>query len=344
MPAKPSSFTFAEIKAGVLLLASAAVFALFFVVIRGGSGPENPALYHASFHDTQGLNIGADVHFGGFKVGRVSAIGLDPDDQSQVRVTAEIRPDVPVNASSEASIAQVTLTSQRHLEISTGEPGAERLAAGAAIPTRSRDIFALAGEVAEKVSRTLDGVEKMLGADQYARKAEGDEKPVSIPDILANLHDGIGDFRGLVNNNAESVRGILERVREIEDSVHALVENIGGLVAENREGVRSAVAGANSALTGVDETVREAGAVVADVRAAAARLQTMVDTLQATLENTEQFTAEAGNLVSDNRADIQDLIRDLRQVAVYLQAFARQIAEQPQSVLRGAEPAGRRAP
>jgi hypothetical protein len=47
-------------------------------------------------------------------------------------------------------------------------------------------------------------------------------------------------------------------------------------------------------------------------------------------------------MLSENRPEIQDTIRDLRKTAEYLREFARTVSEQPEALLRGENRAGRR--
>ena len=121
MPAKQHDFTATEIKAGILVLVSLIVLVGFLAAVRGcRPKDDSERLYYAVFSDISGLNRGADVRFGGVLVGRVTAIEPDPDDRASIRVRARVVGHVPVNQGSVATIEQITLTAEKHLEISTG--------------------------------------------------------------------------------------------------------------------------------------------------------------------------------------------------------------------------------
>jgi len=137
MPAKQHDFTATEIKAGIMVLASLIILVGFLVAIRGCRPQDETAkTFYAVFTDISGLNRGADVRFGGVQVGKVTAIEPDPDDRTHIRVTAVIEGYVPVNHGSIATIEQVTMTTEKHLEISTG--GAETSTRWASIPRPRR--------------------------------------------------------------------------------------------------------------------------------------------------------------------------------------------------------------
>ena len=127
MPQKKNDFTKQEIMAGLLVLASVAVLAGFVAVITGMRPAEEHRTYFAEFTNTIGLDVGADVRFGGVKAGRVAEIVPNPEDRTSIRVRIELVPGTPVNAESVATIEQLSLTSPKHLDISTGSPDADLL-------------------------------------------------------------------------------------------------------------------------------------------------------------------------------------------------------------------------
>ncbi len=122
MPAKKSNFTTTEIKAGLMVLASVFVLVAFVVSIRGcGSRGEERNRFSADFTSIIGLDMGADVRFGGVEAGKVVGIEPDPDDHSRIRVVFEVPVSTPAgNHGSVASIEQISLTTAKHLEVSTG--------------------------------------------------------------------------------------------------------------------------------------------------------------------------------------------------------------------------------
>ena len=60
--------------------------------------------FSADFTSIIGLNLGAEVRFGGVKAGKVLEIAADPEDRSRIRVVFEVPADMPVNHGSVATI------------------------------------------------------------------------------------------------------------------------------------------------------------------------------------------------------------------------------------------------
>ncbi|HOZ46630.1 MAG TPA: MlaD family protein [Candidatus Hydrogenedentes bacterium] len=342
MPAKKHNFTVVEIKAGAMVIASVAVLILFFAVISGLRPPDDSLTFYASFTNTGGLNRGADVRFGGAKVGRVLDITLDDIDQSRILVQFSVQRGTPVNEGSMASIGQTTLTAEKHLEISTGEKGGASLADGAEIPAQQGGLFEYAASLAGSVQEVLADVAALMGVDEAVEKeARGEGEAVTIADLFANVDravdEGTGlvqETRGVIGDSSEDISRILDKVQEIEDSAKGLVNDIQGVLAENRENIRATVGG-------VRTTIEGAGVIVDDVKKVSARLEGLTDTIQAILDNAQLLSADAQGLIEENRPTMEDLLLDLRETLRSLRELSQTLAEQPQAIIRGKAVRGR---
>ena len=63
-----------------------------------------------------GWKPGADVLFGGIKVGQVTAVRPDPQDPTRIEILMDVRQGTPLNAKSVAKLGSVTvITSPVHL-------------------------------------------------------------------------------------------------------------------------------------------------------------------------------------------------------------------------------------
>lgn len=333
-----SRYTSAEIKAGFLVLASIVLFLLFFAAVRGIRPTQQRAVYHAYFTDIGGLNLGAPVRFGGYKVGRVSAIAIDREQPSRIRVDFEVPPDVPVNEESRAFVGQVSLTSEKHLEITTGDVDAPKLSPGSEIPSQRKDLFGLAGEVGGKVGDVLDRVKELLEKDDNGQETE---RPVSVPRVLENIDGAVSDLRDVMQENRGDIKEVLARLPEVEDTAKKLIQQMQDVVQENREDLRATVADARATATSAREAVAKIDGIAGDAAKVAARLEGMADDLQTILKNASGASADMREILQENRPRIEDIITELREAARYARGFAREIMEQPQSIIRGVKPQGR---
>ncbi|MBI3119112.1 MAG: MCE family protein, partial [Candidatus Hydrogenedentes bacterium] len=255
MPDRKHNFTATEIKAGIMVLVCGAVFFGFVAAIQGMRPPQETKTYYAQFSNTNGLNLGADVRFGGVKVGRVSTITPDPDDQTQIRVAATIAPGTPVNTETIATIEQTTLTAEKHLELSTGEKGAAELPSEAMVKavTKSGGLIELPDMegVITKVEDLLDDLMDFLGVEEAQELEEKGEREFAkitrvTADLRETLDEGTGlveDIRDVIDEQRPNITEITDKVKSIEDGVKEVLDDVGGMLEENRGPLRETMKG-----------------------------------------------------------------------------------------------------
>jgi len=338
MPVEKRSFTATEIKAGIMVLASVAMLALFLIVVQGMRPPEKTKTFYVAFTDTGGLNRGADIRFGGAKVGRVAQIELDPEDHSKIRVTANVRPEVPVNDKSQSFIGQTTLTAEKHLEITTGEKSAPLLAEGAVIPSRSGGLFDQAGALARSVESALEDVRDLLGVRQAKEKKTDMVTVTSLFEgVDTTIKSGttlVGDIKNTVAESRVDVDKILKKVQEVEDGARDLLADLRDIVGDNRKHI-------DGSIEGVHGIIEDAQPAVERVTALTERLDEIANALQEALDEAGAVAGEAKGALSDNRPVVDDIVLDLRETVRYLKTFSRTLSEQPEAVIRGKNVEGR---
>lgn len=338
MPRKKHDFTGTEIKAGIFFIAAVAVFILFFGVVTNQLPRATGKTFVCYFQDTGGLDAGADVRYGGYKVGRVTAIQLDPEDQSRIRVELTVDETVPVNEDSEVLITSVTLTSARHVEIRTGSSAAPLLAAGSVIPAKDGGLFTAVDVIADRVAGLLEDVQALVGVAEYTEAANGDTAPEelttvaqlfkSVDTILLEGEGLAGDIRGIVSDRRPDIDAVFESIRGVAETAQEVVSAVDEIVGENRDDIRATVANVRS-------TTEELGPIMAEARAVAERVDALADALQQTLDFAVVLTGDAAGLLGDNRAAVDDLVHELGEATRYLKLFARTLAERPQSLVLG---------
>ncbi|MCC6144250.1 MAG: MCE family protein [Candidatus Hydrogenedentes bacterium] len=343
MPAKKHNFTYTEIKAGILVILSAAVLVGFIVVTMGLRPKTEAAVYFAQFRNTNGLNPNADVRWGGYPVGKVTNVGFDPANQSLIRVELAVDPQVPVNADTIATIEQITLTAEKHLELSTGSQEAARLAPGETIQavTKSGGLIEMpdVDGVVARVENLLDDVLAFLGVDEAQKLEEqGEEEFAKISRIAADVRKAVNegtvlveDVRGVLNENAPEINKILKGVQDIETSSQELVTQLNAMLAENRQPIADSLKTVQGVMVDVD-------GIIDGIRG---NLDSMIVSLQATLDNAEGLSGNLGEFIESNRPAIEDILIELRATVRNLNDFSRTLSEQPYAVIRGAKPEGR---
>ncbi|MCP4903120.1 MAG: MCE family protein [bacterium] len=336
MAAKQSEFTATEIKAGVLVLVSLLILVGFVAAIRGCRPRDETAkIFYATFTDIGGLNAGAQVRFGGVEAGRVTSIESDPDDRSKIRAAAEVRGDVPVNKGSLASIGQITLTAEKHLEISTGNPGQPLCESGDTIPAGSGggfiDLPDMSG-VLTKLETLLDGVNVLLGVDQKRVEAgEGEFEVANVADLLASLQatadesgDTMQEVRSILVESRGGFQDVLNRLVVLEKSTTELIGQLNEVVAENREPLRESFANIRDFTVETRVNVDE-----------------LASSLQRTITHLEEVSANSNDLVDARRPAIEEILLNLQVSTRNLKELSRVLSEQPSALIRSKQPQGR---
>ena len=337
MPGARDSFTATEIKAGVLVVTSVLILVGFVAIIRGCMrSDEGMQVYYATFSDVGGLDEGADVRFGGVRVGRVEEIRIGADGRTQIRVTALVPAKVPVNAASIASIDQISLTAELHLEISSGEPGAPLLTDGASLPSTGVagglfDIPDVDGLIA-RIEGLLDDVGVLLGVErEQARAAATDDEVVGLAQLASVLATALREttstvrgVRSLVEDEPGGAREVMARLVELEEIASALMQEMRAAVAENREPLRQSMANVAELTDNAADTINK-----------------LSEGLESTMVHLQDAGANTSDLLDDQRPAIEEILLNLRQTTRNLRELSRTLANDPSALIRGARPQGR---
>lgn len=334
MNSKNDNFTATEIKAGLFVVASVVILIAFVVGIRGcRPGDESAKTFYASFTDISGLNLRADVRFGGVKVGRVTAINPDPDDRSMIRVTAVVQGDVPVNRSSVATVAQITLTAEKHLEISTGDADAELLRSGETLPARAgtggfMDLPDLEG-ITTRMELLLDSMTLLMGGTPVGG---ADRDIVDFAEVTAALQatldeskGAVREVNGVIAENRENLGEVVEKLVVLEETATRMMAEINEVIAENRRPL-------NETMVNVQELTEEASE----------RLEELLASLAITLQHFQDMGGNASDLLDDQRPTIESILSNLEETTRNLRRLSRTLADQPSAVVRGTKPLGRK--
>jgi phospholipid/cholesterol/gamma-HCH transport system substrate-binding protein len=337
MPAEKSNFTATEIKAGLMVLASVVVLVVFVGAIRGcDTGRVETNVFTAGFTSISGLDLGADVRFGGVKVGKVTDIGADPDHRSKITVVFEVPEDVPVNYGSVATVSQVSLTTGKHLEITTGNETEPLHVSGDRIASVDADdsVFGIPDlrGVVQRLENVLDGLVTLLGVEraELAAEANGDAMvdlaavTASLGDVLDAGASTLNNIDGAITENRDEVQHIIEHLASIESAAADLVTNLNTVVEENR-------APLNASLVNVENLSEEASA----------RLTELTASLAVTLKYLEGVGGNAGHLAEEHGPTLEQILLNLEATTRNLKQFSETLAEQPGALVRGTKPHGR---
>jgi ABC-type transporter Mla subunit MlaD len=337
MPAKKDNFTATEIKAGIMVVVAALVMIGFIAVMRGcGAGADEPNRFSADFSSIIGLDLGAEVRFGGVKAGKVVEIGTDPDDRSRIRVVFEVPASFPVNHGSVATIDQISLTTGKHLEISTGGSDQPLHVSGDRIESYTKesgfvDIPDLEG-VITRLETMLDGVITMLGVERATNEAASTgEELVDLAAVTAELGallragtSTVETVDATISENRQDLMEIVDRLIEMEAAATELLANLNTAIEENREPL-------GQTMINMERLSRTASD----------RLEELTRSLAVTLAYLQDVGGNASGLVEDQRPTLEQILVNLEATTRNLKHFSQTLADQPNALVRGSRPQGR---
>ena len=333
MPVEQHDFTATEIRAGLLVLVSFVILVGFLAAVRGCRPRDDSAKqYYATFTDISGLNAAADVRFGGVRVGRVTAIAPDAEDRSRIRVTVEVKGDIPVNEGSVASIEQVTMTAEKHLEITTGgadQPLHESGDTVSSSPSHGLlDLPDLEGVVV-RLDTLLDGLNTLIGVNQTGAEAADvidlKEIFVSLKATLDESAEVARDVSAVIGENRAGLGEIVKKLSALEGAATELMTQLNAVVAENRDPLHESVGNLHQMTAEMSERILELG-----------------DSLQATLTYLQNVGGNSSDMVDDQRPTIEEILINLQETTRNLREFSRVLADQPDALIRGKKQQGRK--
>ena len=357
MADKGASFTTTEIKAGIFVLLSGVVLLLFISSVLKYRPQGDSKTYYVYSSDAGGLGRSADVRFGGILAGRSTDVGTDPDDQSRIRITVQVASSTPVNVDSRAFVSQTTLTSEKHLEITTGTKDASPLEPLSEIPSSVGGLFGDISGLTTAVTQLLEDVTLLLGiSDGKGNQILALDDGRTIAELFTTMEGLLEDRRILIGVVDEEGRPLVVEGRKtfsevlvnVDDAVVHGGDLLGGLeeiLEENRQEINDVLTTAKDVGDSAQEAVDHLDAILTDNRE---NIDGAIEGARHALESLDSLTAELEKLtvslqgaIDRNGATLEDMLRDLSDTMRNLKEVTRTLAEQPQAILRGKQPVGR---
>ena len=223
-----------------------------------------------------GLQIGSPVRYRGLGVGSVAEVGLDPQNDQQIRVLIEVTVGTPVLEGAAASFERSGITGGVFVQISGGQPGGAVLVPP---PDRSHPVIPTRPGQLDQVITSIP--EALRQATVLMERAQGflsEENQRSLTEILVNIQT-------LTEGLAERT----DSLTQVVDNVDSLLANLDGFLVSTEGDVRLVIQRLAETLEAVN---REATLVSSEV-------QEMARSFSGTAD-------EASQLLSDLRPDLRD--------------------------------------
>jgi phospholipid/cholesterol/gamma-HCH transport system substrate-binding protein len=316
-----------EIKAGATILVSLAILVVAVLLVGRGGFESYPKQYRIEFGGVGGLEEGAQVRFGGVKVGRVLRITPPGKDSSRVQVLVAVRKDVILRAGTEAAISTLGLVGEHYIELTNPKPGPEEMAPGSLIAAKDQATMA---EVVQTIREVGDAAKSLL-----ARVHTMVDGPVE--DLLKRTTQA-------VDSGDHLLKGAQQVLSENRKSIRSALDNVSGILEENRAPIRTAVADLGKLILRVDEVMKDGGALVQKVDAAVDEkggdLKGILVVMKGDLERAREVLDDLDRAVSNfdravtsNMDNIEATMDNLRRATQNARELTQTLKERPWQVL-----------
>jgi len=317
-----------EVKVGAFVVISMAlllgtIYRVSNMRMRGARVPYRTYLRYAG-----GLEPGADVLFGGIKVGTVTAVHPDPQDPTRIEILIDVKQGTPVNAKSVAKLGSVTIITSPAISISMGSNDAPRLPPNGVIP--SQESISI-DDTQRKVVALADSANGLLG---------------SVRDDINNL---TGDARKLIANlneltgkpNRQHIAEILTNADTMITSVSPKVDHISDQIVKLSDDANSLMAKLNPTVDNVNATVSNANDTITAVREP---LRADLAELQKTLDQARTLVGELQTSIRAKDQGINETLENVRTATDNLNDLTESVKERPWSLVRIKQPKDRKVP
>ena len=317
-----------EAKVGAFVLVCAAI--LLATVYRVSSAQIRGARvsYKTYLRYAGGLEPGADVLFGGIKVGTVTAVQPDAQDPTRIEILMDVKQGTPLNAKSVAKLGSVTVVTSPVISISMGSNDAPRLPAGS--------------EIASKETISLDDTERKI-------VALADSAQTLLESVRTDMNNLTGDARSLMANlndatgkpNQQHLADILANADAMVARLSPKIDQIGDQAVKLTNDANGVMAKVGPAIDNVNATVSNANETITTIREPA----------QADLAEARKTLEQAQGLIVDLRAawrakdqDITYTLKNIRMATDNLNDLTESVKERPWSLVRIKQPKDRKVP
>ena len=317
-----------EAKVGLFVVISAAVLLVSVYRISTATIRGAHVSYKTYFRYAGGLEPGADVLFGGIKVGNVTAVRSDTEDPTRIVILLDVKTGTPLNANSVAKLGSVTLVTSPVISISTGSNDAARIPPGGVIPSQ------------ETVS--VDDMER-----KFATLADSAHSVLSSAE--KDMNDITGDARKLITNlneitgkpNQQHIQAILADSDAMIARISPKVDQIADRIQKVADDADQVVAKAGPVMDNANATITNANQTITDFR----------EPIQKDLADLSKALDQARGLLVDFRASMrgkdQDFtytLENIRAVTDNLNELTDSLKQRPWSLIRIKQPKDRKVP
>ena len=296
-----------EAKVGLFVVVCAAILLISVYRVTSAQIKGARVSYKTYLRYAGGLEPGADVLFGGIRIGAVTAVRPDAQDPTRIEILMDVKQGTPMNTQCVARLGSVTLVTNPVISISTGTNEAPRLPPGSVIP--SEETISM-DDTERKVVVLADSAHSLMDAlhtdvtdaqQLIAHLNDITDKPNQqrVANILVNTDT-------MVARTSPKIDQISEQLIKLTNDANHVMAKLGPAV----DNLNATVSNANETITALREPSQ---ADLAEVRKTLLELQAQMrakdQDLTYTLENVRMITDNLNELTESLKERPWSLIR-----------------------------------
>ena len=251
-----------EIRVGAMIALGLIIIFSAFFIIGGKEGifTKRYKLY-ARFDNIEGLNIGAPVRLGGWKVGNVDDIEFtDYDKEEAIIVSMSINSKsfIRIRQDSKARLGTMGLLGDRIIEISLGSPSEKPLAPGSYVQAIQGDIIQTVEQIANNTNKITAKINEGEGSlaqiiNDPRLYTNLDSLLIIWSDLSEKINAGQGNLAQIVNDSTlyNNFITFLAKSNEFMTALNSGEGSLGKFVRDDRlyDRTDSLIAALNTTLT-----------------------------------------------------------------------------------------------
>jgi len=285
----------------LLVLVMTAGFVLWYSDAGDGQAVRRYEIYFDG--SVSGLSEGSTVRYLGVAVGRVMRIAIDPRDPGRVRVVADIQEGTPIEASTVARLSLQGVTGLLTINLQPRSPGlapAPRVESikFPVIPSEQSQFDVLVSSLPDVIARAGEALDRM-------NSMLSDSNIAAVSAALAHAESASADLPAAVAD----ARVMFRDMKIAANEMQATMQGLGELSGTGGE----------------------------DVKAAAARLRDVADTLASTATRLDRLVAEnednVGRFAEEGLAEFEQLMRETRDAVRSFDTLTRSLEQDPSRLI-----------
>jgi phospholipid/cholesterol/gamma-HCH transport system substrate-binding protein len=305
---------------GTFVLVSLAALLAFTAWLSNAQFDKKFDNYEISFRGgVQGLSEGTEVRFNGLKVGDITELRIDPNDNNSVIVDIQVESNTPIDFESIGRMEPLGLTGLNYIQIIPGGPNSRLIK-----NSTDKDPFRLKGE-ASRIDLLLGSGGTVMESSQAALARIN---AVMTPEAIMDFHEILNNLKAITSNF-------------VDLKVDPEIFN------RTMQSIEQASSDVSLAADAVDVAAKDFDVLIeTDVKTVLDRSKISMEKLDKTLSAIEVLSKDSNQLITDGRdainrlsnsglTDIEETIDSIRRVVLGLESILINFEQNPTAFIVG---------